>query len=213
MASTLGFGGDGSSLRTEVTPDDRTIHCVDDGPFKDLRPARVGISPTDMRNQEHCLFRHLTDGNNPDAAIMAQYYNSTSVEIVQGEKKFLTYHTALEGGPHGTIHASLGGEMNPTTSPNGKYRLLHNKARALLTSTEPLFFLHHAQIDRLWWLWQEEDIENRASDYSGTIHNKDGSYTDNGVSLDDILQMMGIEGDLTVRDVMNTTNSRLCYTY
>ena len=120
MASTLGFGGDGSSLRTEVTPDGATIRCVNDGPFKDLRPARVAISPTDMRNDEHCLFRELVDGDNPDAVLMGQNYNSAAVETVQREKKFDTFHTMLEGGPHGMIHASLGGEMNPTTSPNGK---------------------------------------------------------------------------------------------
>ncbi|KAK8043751.1 Di-copper centre-containing protein [Apiospora phragmitis] len=41
--------------------------------------------------------------------------------------EFAVYHTALEGGPHGAIHACLGGEMNPgemnpTTSPTADAR-------------------------------------------------------------------------------------------
>ena len=68
-------------------------------------------------------------------------------------------------------------------------------------------------IDRIWWLWQQEDYENRALDFSGSVHNKDGSYTQDVASLDDVLQLMGIQDDLTVGDVMNTTNSNLCYTY
>lgn len=68
-------------------------------------------------------------------------------------------------------------------------------------------------VDRLWWLWQQRDLANRSLDYSGRVYNKNGSYTPDVAKLDDALQMLGIQEDLTVRDVMNTTNSHFCYTY
>jgi tyrosinase len=80
-----------------------------------------------------------------------------------------------------------------------------------LIIVEPLFFLHHAQIDRLWWLWQQGDA-SRLSDYTGAaLHFNETEATE--VSLDDVLLMGGIEEDLKVRDVMDIHNEKLCYTY
>ena len=81
-----------------------------------------------------------------------------------------------------------------------------------MTSTEPLFFLHHVQIDRLWWLWQQKDLSARQSDYGG-IAKPNGSTVTVGASLDDPLRMGGLAEDLTVRDVMSTISSPFCYSY
>jgi tyrosinase len=78
-------------------------------------------------------------------------------------------------------------------------------------SLEPLFFLHHAQVDRLWWLWQQQDPA-RLSVYNGEAWHL-GETGSREVSLDDKLLMGGIEDDVTVRDVIDTQGGRLCYTY
>jgi len=31
---------------------------------------------------------------------------------------------------------------------------------------DPLFFLHHANLDRVWWQWQEQDLSVRMADIS-----------------------------------------------
>ncbi len=43
----------------------------------------------------------------------------------------------LETGPHDNVHGSVGGSMSRFMSP-----------------TDPVFWAHHAMIDRLWRLWQ-----------------------------------------------------------
>ncbi|CAG8950727.1 hypothetical protein HYFRA_00002938 [Hymenoscyphus fraxineus] len=194
MSSKLGFGGDGSKTRTEVLSDGSTIRCVDDGPFASLRPSYIGLSPLITVQEEHCLYRSLTDGDNASARVSARYYNSTYVDIVEEEATFETFHTSLEGGPHGIIHSSIGGEMNPTTSPN-----------------EPIFFLHHVQIDRLWRRWQGKDLAKREFDYTGQMK-LFNSTTFITAGLDDMLLMGGLAPDLRVRDVMST-NGRFCYQY
>jgi tyrosinase len=93
---------------------------MDDGPFRNLRPSRVAFSPTDIADNEHCFYREVIDGpDNRDAVSMAPAYTSENIAQIQTLQNFTSFAQNLEGSPHGVIHASLGGEMNPTTSPNG----------------------------------------------------------------------------------------------
>ena len=80
--------------------------------------------------------------------------------------------------------------------------------------TDPIFFLHHTQIDRLWWLWQQVDPEKRNYEYSGirTQDQFDG-VTPPEAELDDWLPMRGLVADLQVKDLMVTESELLCYTY
>lgn len=79
---------------------------------------------------------------------------------------------------------------------------------------DPLFFMHHTQIDRLWWLWQQEMPSNRTYDFSGirTQDNSDGK-TPPAATLNDLLPMLGMAKDLPVKQLMKTQTSLLCYRY
>ena len=52
-------------------------------------------------------------------------------------RSFVNASTSLEGSPHDTVHVDVGGWMGS----------------ALTAAQDPLFYLHHANIDRLWSLW------------------------------------------------------------
>ncbi|KAK8087751.1 hypothetical protein PG997_002712 [Apiospora hydei] len=196
MSAETGFGGDGSTEKTELSPDgEKQLQCVTEGPFAGLRPEYLAISPTKMVDGGHCLFRKLSEISEPEAfEMMTHTFGPEGVAQVQESADFAVYHTALEGGPHGVIHASLGGEMNPTTSPN-----------------KPLFFLHHGQIDHLWWQWQQRNA-SRLEDYTGVASHLNEAEA-REVSLDDIVPMNGLAKDITVREIMDTIHGELCYTY
>ncbi len=49
-----------------------------------------------------------------------------------------SFRAALEMGPHNFVHGWVGGNMGSAASPN-----------------DPVFFLHHAMIDRIWAKWQK----------------------------------------------------------
>ena len=120
ILSPSGFGGDGNAKRTESLSNGKTLNCVDDGPFSNLRPAYYAFDPiNDAEHEEHCLHRKVVDGDSKDAETSAKYYNSTYIGIVQESANYTSYRVALESGAHGIIHSSLSGEMNPSTSPNG----------------------------------------------------------------------------------------------
>lgn len=108
--------------------------------------------------------------------------------------------------------------MGPDSSPNGMFfdfgflvlkvvcvcRLLTGVGLVFL---DPIFFLHHGMVDKVWWEWQEQDRDNRLYAYGGLRN--DGQ----AASLDDELPMLGLADDGVVRDYMDTQGGALCYTY
>jgi len=53
----------------------------------------------------------------------------------------------LEGQPHNNVHISVG-------TP-------HGFMGAYMSPVDPVFWLHHANVDRLWWLWQQRNPATR----------------------------------------------------
>ena len=74
---------------------------------------------------------------------------------------------------------------------------------------DPVFFLHHTQLDRLWWKWQQVDARIRVKEYSGKA-----AYTSRSeAGLEDPLPLGELAGDVRVKDMMDTESGRLCYKY
>lgn len=65
----------------------------------------------------------------------------SAIDQLMEHSTYLDFTLALEGarpfGAHNQVHVWIGGVMNTMASP-----------------ADPIFFLHHAQVDRLWSLWQ-----------------------------------------------------------
>ena len=75
---------------------------------------------------------------------------------------------------------------------------------------DPLFFVHHTQLDRLWWLWQQQRLESKGVEYGGD----NGEYAETReASLNDQMIMEPLAGTLMVSSVMHTDNELLCYRY
>jgi tyrosinase len=88
----------------------------------------------------------------------------------------------------------------------------------LFTSTnDPLFFVHHAGLDRLWAMWQETDIKTRLYDVSAAVNVTGPETSSATVQLDTPLWMGFGAPDRPARDVMDTLNRDgkgfLCYKY
>jgi len=98
----------------------------------------------------------------------------------------------MEDGPHHAIPLSVGGDFWKFSAPN-----------------DPVFFLHHAQIDKLWWAWQQQDLPKRGNEYNGP------SRTDSlrEAALEDLIEMWELGPDIEVRQMMNTEAGDLCYRY
>jgi Common central domain of tyrosinase len=68
-----------------------------------------------------------------------QLPSAISVHKVLNASDFKTFSDELQDGPHNQVHRWVGGTMATASSP-----------------ADPLFWLHHAFVDRLWVAWAQE---------------------------------------------------------
>lgn len=82
-----------------------------------------------------------------------------------------------------------------------------------------MFYLHHSQVDRLWWLWQQKNSGARWDEYGGPSQNvkvharHDENVTRLDASVEDMLSLGILAKDLRVKEVMTTQSDLLCYMY
>lgn len=78
---------------------------------------------------------------------------------------------------------------------------------------DPAFFLHHAMIDRVWWIWQNQDLEKRLYALGGTITLNNMPPSRN-TTLEDTIDL-GYVGSkvVTIREASSTLGGPFCYTY
>jgi len=90
---------------------------------------------------EHLKGRDFTNNPVTRANVFNQTRATTSIFTYENYVKQLTniteYQNKMEKNPHNAIHASIGGHMS----------------RISIAAFDPIFFVHHAQVDRLWHLW------------------------------------------------------------
>ncbi|KAM7186055.1 tyrosinase-like protein [Rhypophila sp. PSN 637] len=185
--------------------------CLVQGPFSDLTihlgpvakpaygsPDPVG-QPDPTQDNPRCLSRDLSSDTGKRFSSFRNttelIINSNNVEIFQalmsGDPRYITGDVGVHGGGHDMI----GGEMSdPFTSPN-----------------DPLFYLHHAQIDRVYWIWQMQDFKNRQG-VAGTQTLLDMPPSPN-TTVNDLLNVAPLGESVKIKDVMNTVGGPLCYVY
>jgi hypothetical protein len=108
--------------------------------------------------------------NNPVGAMPSQ----TQVNNVLAETTWDDFRINLEG-IHGSVHISVGGQMGGASSPS-----------------DPIFWLHHAFIDKIWADWQKLNPTKKPS------------------NLSEVLQPPPLF-QRTVGQVMSTTSMRYVY--
>ncbi|KAK3348902.1 tyrosinase-like protein [Lasiosphaeria hispida] len=181
--SDTGFGGDGDANGPETFGEGR---CVTTGPFTDLRP--IIYNHTLVR---HCLSRGFRYGN-ASGILPGRSYSPEKIGDIVRRNNYTHFIRGVEGVLHNTLHSLIRGDFKAMTAAN-----------------DPLFFVHHAQLDRLWWKWQQDHPQTRLAEYRGFhMFNSTGE-----ASLDDTLMFGGFTEDIAVRQAMNTEAGLLCYRY
>lgn len=81
----------------------------------------------------------------------------------------------------------------------------------LLIDVDPLFFLHHCNLDRVLWNWQQKDLPARLHEVGGPIEPLD--YSGQNVTLDFEINIGTLAGNATLEQLLNTQGDVLCYNY
>jgi tyrosinase len=115
----------------------------------------------------------------------------------------------LEGQPHGPVHVALGGGDTNSSNPTD-WGLMTNPDTAAL---DPIFWLHHANIDRLWGKWLRQ--KRKPTDPSDVFANPtDTDWLDGPQDRQFVMPRPdGTTYHFTARDVLDTKAPALDYIY
>ncbi|KAI0663578.1 Di-copper centre-containing protein [Cubamyces menziesii] len=196
---------------------------VQDGGFRHLE---VAYPIPHILRRNFTLQPFLPLGGLPMFTNLSQYANESftpekvreMVDWTPGD--FVGFQVSMEQpeGPHASVHLIIGGDLAgqcpagspPTCIPGPTF-----------SANEPMFFLHHAMVDKVWFDWQNKDPASFWSYKGGSVENLTSLQAlkdyPNGMPpellLDSIIPADGMFPEVTIRDVMNTTGGHLCYVY
>ncbi|KAI1100189.1 Di-copper centre-containing protein [Jackrogersella minutella] len=215
------FGGDGEYLPNDHGPYNitvpglainfTTLHpagtgggCVKAGPFANFQ---ISLGPTDKevidpankygyQPNPRCLARNFDYPSSRD------FLTWDTVTRLVGAPDVGTFHSILENDWHVKAHQFLGKDgLDLFTSPN-----------------DPIFYLLHSQVDRLWAIWQGQNFEER-------LYQVNGNRTFFGIPLDtapnvppsnatleDVMDL-GYGYTPKIKDGMPMTYNGRCYMY
>jgi len=135
---------------------------------------------------------------------------------------FTLFQATLEGlaGPHPGPHLILGGEMAGACPFGSGPPMCITGAK--WSPNDPMFYLHHAMIDKVWYDWQHRDPRNKNVFGGGsTSWQVDPSLPISEFPLggppwlnkSSVIPGDGLWEHVRVKDVMDTVGGRLCYVY
>ncbi len=77
-----------------------------------------------------------------------------------------------------------------------------------------MFYLHHGNLDRIFWEWQKKDLQKRLHDVSGPIVPFDYDNKIKGnVTLDFVISLDNLAPNATLGQLLNIRGGPLCYNY
>ncbi|KAE8828877.1 hypothetical protein PTNB85_08065 [Pyrenophora teres f. teres] len=191
--------------------------CVTSGPFKDWS-VNLGPVFTDSNCVPLNPISNQTDSNvglgyNPrclkrdiSSWTSSQWTNDEQVVNLLNSADIKTFWYNMQGGDpaftkfmgvHTAGHFTIGGDPGSDffTSPG-----------------DPWFFFHHAQIDRVWWTWQNMNPAERTNAIYGTTVIATPAAPE--TKLTDIMTLgYAYTGNISVADAMSTMGGAFCYTY
>ncbi|ELU36581.1 Tyrosinase domain-containing protein [Rhizoctonia solani AG-1 IA] len=132
--------------------------------------------------------------------------------LAQPEGNYTRFQSYMESliGMHSSLHLMIGGDMG-TICPAGTEGTEYCPAQrtATFSTNDPIFHLHHGNIDRLWWLWQEKSSKNKNAFYGGSVQNVSSlDVYPNGqppwLSKSSRLPNAGLWGEYTIGETLDT---------
>jgi tyrosinase len=161
---------------------------------KNPRSDGYGYNPRCLRRDVNNYF--TTRSSRP--IDIANHIKSTSdIEV---------FETTLQKDTQSAFSLHTGGHYSIWGDPGGDF---------YVSPAEPTFWLHHGQIDRHWWVWQNQDPANRVQQYKGgTIMMQPSSPRG---KITDIQELSVVApkgfGGIASTQLVSTLGGPFCYIY
>ncbi|KAI1813920.1 Di-copper centre-containing protein [Poronia punctata] len=216
--SETSFSGDGAYVphNGSVTangnvwiPSGKGGGCVTSGPFVDYQinlgpvfPIQDGMAPAPEKlgYNPHCLSRDLSSYT---AVNWLTLENILNITAGPASRSVLLFQNELQGrftdgflGLHTAGHGVMGGVSGDLYG----------------SPVDPVFWLHHAMVDRIYWIWQAlHPFQAKKLGGTITLFNTPPSRD---TSVEDILDMGVNAAAVKIKNVLDTlSGSPICYIY
>ncbi|MCJ1294457.1 hypothetical protein MMC34_006015 [Xylographa carneopallida] len=186
--------------------------CVKTGPFKNITINLGPVAPTlaepevvpgammGLAYNPRCMKRDISPWVSSQWNTDADTYNL----IANNGSNIYWFQTIMQGlfdegfyGVHTGGHFTFGGD------PGGDI---------FSSPGDPMFWLHHAQIDRVWWIWQNQAIDARLNQVSATITINNTPPSRNG-TLQDKVDLGFNAPPVQMSTLVSTISGPFCYIY
>ncbi|ERS95245.1 hypothetical protein HMPREF1624_08457 [Sporothrix schenckii ATCC 58251] len=136
--------------------------CVKSGPFADMV---VNLGPTSASTGSNLPKNPRADGTGANPRCLRRDVNRNAAMGATNEKAYsLLQNTKMD-----KFYDQLLGSPIPKNDPYpwgihtaGHYIAAVDPGGDPFTSPgDPLFYFHHTSLDRLWWIWQSQNVEER----------------------------------------------------
>ncbi|KAJ1988356.1 hypothetical protein EDC05_005330 [Coemansia umbellata] len=134
----------------------------------------------------HCLSRSFNQGN----SIASWYAPEIISSYIQSDTSLAAFRENIEYSIHGAVHLGMGGDMNSGYAAD-----------------DFSFMVHHANLDRLWWDWQ--NTHGSFLMYDGNGSNGAPASLSDAIPEDSSVPF----GGAIVNTVMVLGYNDVCYTY
>lgn len=166
-------------------------------PYWEYTNAQYRVMPGIFRDSTSSLFAEARlDSLNMGYPIREDFNLHLDPTNVFENTSYKQFNVALDDTPHGPMHGYIGGSKSGVTMYNDVFQQDSVGYMASLSTAgfDPIFFVHHANIDYLWEIWNQSD--NGAApiyDSLNSVHWEYIFYDENGEKV-----------ELTTRQVLDT---------
>ncbi|CZS97222.1 related to monophenol monooxygenase (tyrosinase) [Rhynchosporium agropyri] len=168
--------------------------CIQDGPFAGINVTMGPLGPPFSNNafddaNAGCVTRDFRDG---------QLMGTSTYDKVAATVASIDIDAFSGGmdGLHGSGHTAIGGLQGDL----------------FVSPSDPPFYHHHAQVDRLWAIWQGLDFENRRDAVTGTLTLMNTPPSAKG-TINTPMDLGYIGGTKTAGELGSTIDGDFCYIY
>jgi tyrosinase len=165
---------------------------VVDGSF-----ANYTVRYYDMAVRPHCISRGFIHHETQELGKLSGWHlRPEAMGELARAPDYQAFEEVVEGLAHNALHWGIRGDFGSWAAAN-----------------DPIFFLHHAQLDRLWWTWQQEDPKARLMEYEGKAFNvsSERARLHDGLGFGGLKELAGLgKGNVSVASVMDAAGGCGC---
>jgi len=159
----------------------------DTTPPKNPRSDGYGYNP-------RCIKRDLSN------YLTTRYATTEKIaSLITSYSTIATFQNTMQAmdGVHGAGHFTISGD------PGSDF---------YVSPGDPAFWPHHSMIDRTWYIWQTQDLQNRMQVIAGGTNMMGGGRAQ---SLEDVidLDVVNIGKSYKIKELVSTVDGPFCYTY